>query len=311
MTVKLRVLSTCFQFSEINSPILSSMVEFQHRPAKTQKHDPLSMSKLLSQADIAIVGDDPVGPTELGASESLKLIIRWGAGTDNVDLVACKELGIKVENTPGLFGRDVADLALAMALDLVRGVSRNDRSIRRGQWPKDTSHSFRSLSACILGLGAVGQELARILLSLGLEVRGFDLNPDAGKSLGITLATSHLEAVTAANLCFLALPLTPETRELVDRNFLARLARPSYLINVSRGELVKESEMLSLLSDGTLTGAALDVFESEPLSTDAPHSSVENLLMSAHNASNTFSSIGAANKRTEQIIGKYLGIETF
>lgn len=303
------VISTCFQFDGFQSVALTGSTRFEHHPSSQQKHSAIKMRELLSRADIAVVGDDPVGAKELEEARNLSLIVRWGAGTDNVDFEECARRGIKVVNTPGLFGEDVADMAIGLAIGLVRGVVSNDRDIRSGEWPKTTAPSFRSLSACVLGLGTVGREVCRILLAFGLDVKGFDVNSGAARDLPIGRSHSIYDAARGANLCFVTLPLTSETHNSVGQDLLMTLEPPSFLVNVSRGEIVNETDLLAMLQDGTLSGAALDVFRSEPVSSSQPHRSIETLVMTSHNSSNTYSSIQAANNRTEEHIASHLGLD--
>lgn len=290
------------------SASVTAATEFEYHPPLNQSHDSEKMRELLSRAQVAIIGDDPVSEVELQDASSLSLIVRWGAGLDNVDIPECSRRGIKVVNTPGLFGHDVADMAIGMALGLVRRVVDYDRLIRLGEWPKGTTHSFRSLSACVLGVGAVGREICRALLAFGLDVTGYDLNPSVVGDLPIKMASSAHDASRGKNLCFVTLPLTDQTRELVGKEFLENMGSPSYLINVSRGEIVDEEALLSLLDAGSISGAALDVFQSEPLDQSQGHHQLANIVLSAHNASNTFSSIRAANNRAEELIADYLGL---
>lgn len=301
-----KIVSTLRQYSTMPLTLRKPGIEFSHHPATSQGHGQSAMVELASDAEILIVGDDLANEEVLRKAAKLKLLIRWGAGLDNVDLDAADKLGIVVRNTPGLFGEDVADIALSLAMNCVRQVSLFDRKIRSGDWPKETSFSFRSLTPAILGLGAVGKELARVLQIFGHSVRGYDPLLPPGQYEHFETFGGVRECVSGSNLLFVCLPLTDLTRGSVNAELLDLLASPGYVINVGRGEVINQTDLLERVSDGRLAGAGLDVFEAEPL----PHQTLaalpDQLVLSSHNASNTHASIGRANSEVDRIISAYL-----
>jgi D-3-phosphoglycerate dehydrogenase len=265
------------------------------------------MVTILDGASVAIVGDDELSKQVLQSCKSLELIVRWGAGTDNVDLDYARQLGIKVVNTPGLFGEDVADLALGHALNLVRGLSRFDRAIRVGGWDKETSPSMRSLTFSVLGYGAVGREIAKLLQAFNSEISVFDPALTGEVAIeGMRVATSVANALEDSNLVFIAMPLTNETRGILGKSEILKLATPRYLVNVSRGEILKQEEVFDALDAGLLQGLGMDVFEVEPIQTGMLPARVSNAFFTSHNASNTFMSISRANARVDDILKTFL-----
>lgn len=306
VTTAVKVVSTLRQYSTIPERMMESGIEFSHHPAVSQGHGTSAMVELASDAEVLIVGDDSVTEEVLRNAANLKLLIRWGAGIDNVDLHAADKYGIVVKNTPGLFGEDVADMALSLAVNCVRQVSLFDRKIRSGDWPKESSFSFRSLTPAILGLGAVGNELARILRVFGHSVRGYDPLVSPGQYELFEAFGGARECVSGSNILFVCLPLTDLTRGSVNAELLDLLASPGYVINVGRGETINQTDLLERVSDGRLAGAGLDVFEAEPL----PHQTLvalpDQLVLSSHNASNTHTSISKANVAVDEILTSYL-----
>ena len=302
----LNVVSTLRQYSSISDSIQHLGLTLKHRPSAGQGHSSSSMRDFLKGAEIAVVGDDTVDESVFEACPDLRLVIRWGAGMDNVDLLAAQSHGVEVQNTPGLFGEDVADLAISLALGCVRDIVKNDREIREGRWPKNTAHSFRDMRAAILGAGAVGSEIARLLSAFGLAVRVFDPAVPAGAVLNVQAVESIHECVADANLLFVCIPLNSETRGLVDSGLLKEMGTPSYVVNVARGEIIDEKSLFSLIGSNRISGAGLDVFHHEPLhSQDLPDNS-HSLVLSSHNASNTFASIARANRAVDRLIEDFV-----
>lgn len=302
----LSVISTLRQYDALSSDLVELGVSFSFSPSNGQGHDSIEMRSLLSQHQIAVIGDDSVDRKVLESCPELRLIVRWGAGTDNVDLVAARELGIPVVNTPGLFGADVADLALALALCCVRTIVKTDRQIREGYWPKGTTSSFRSLTAAILGVGAVGREVARLLSTFGLKIKVFDPTEPPGVTETWTAFATVEECVAGANLLFACLPLTAETRGVVNRGLMESMGAPAFVINVSRGEVLDQFDLFTLIDERKIDGAGLDVFQIEPLQLEALPQQAGNLVLSSHNASNTFQSIARANSKVDSLIRSFV-----
>lgn len=298
----LNVVSTLRQYSVISDSIEHLGISFKHRPSTRQGHNSSSMRDLLKGSQIAVVGDDTIDRSVFEACPELRLVIRWGAGIDNVDLVAAKTHGVEVQNTPGLFGEDVADLAISLSLSCVRGIVKNDREIREGRWPKDTVHSFRDMKAAILGAGAVGREIARLLSAFGLVVKVYDPAVPAGEGQYWRAVDSIQKCVAEANLLFVCLPLNNETRGLVGAKLLKGMGTPSYVVNVARGEVVDEKALFKMIDSDQISGAGLDVFLNEPLNPEDLPGKSNMVVLSSHNASNTFSSIARANKAVDKLI---------
>lgn len=300
--VKLRIVSTCFQFSEIETPHLREEVDFRHNPPLGQGFSSSEMAAIASGANILVAGDDQLDSLFFSKAHGLRLLIRWGAGLDNVDMEAAKQHSVEVRNTPHLFGEDVADLALLHGLAVVRNHSENMQAIRSGKWVKRTSYSFRDMTFGILGMGTIGAEIARLLRAFGSKVLAFDPYVEAKEMNGIHLVPSKETLFEAANLVFLAAPLTKETAQSVGLSDVLVMPEPRFLVNVSRGELVRQEEVLEALESGLLNGFGSDVFSLEPPTNLRIHSGLGNYSFTCHNASNTTRSISKANEAVEELI---------
>lgn len=302
----LKVISTARQYSQIPQH-LSEHLDFAWRPPQQQQFLSHEMSNVLKGSNVAIIGDDELSEEVLATCGDLQLIVRWGVGTDNVDLKTASRLGIKVVNTPGLFGEDVADLALGIALSLIRGVSEFDGQIKSGGWSKETKYSMRSLNFSVLGFGAVGREISKLLGSFSQHISVYDpmlRSEDAPE--GARVANSLLNALEGSNCAFVAMPLTSDTKGLLGIAETRILTSPRFVVNVSRGEILRQSEMFEALDSGLLEGLGMDVFEEEPLPFGDLPARLSHAVFTSHNASNTFMSISRANLRVDELLSEHL-----
>ena len=223
------------------------------------------VARLLPGIDGYIAGLDGIDAMALSAGDRLKVISRYGVGIDNVDLVAAREKEIVVTNTPGANSVSVAELALGLILALARQIPEAVEAVHQGKWPRYAGISLEGKTIGILGLGAIGKQLARRLSSFDCKLLAFDPFADASFANANHVELASMEVVIQrSDFISLHLPLLPETRNLVNENFLSRMKKGSFLVNTSRGEVVDESALLSALQSGHLKGAGLDAFTSEP-----------------------------------------------
>jgi len=236
-----------------------------------------------------IAGDDGFSAEVLAQLPDLRVISKWGIGLDGIDLAAAAERNIVVTNTPGMFNDEVAEMALGYLISLVRGIVATDRSIRTGGWPNPVGRSLSALRVGVVGLGNIGLEFAKKASLLGMPVVGFDPGETAQSNATATgIAHSDLESVTASSdIVVLTCPLNDATRGLFDAERIASMQPGSYLINVGRGPVVHTSAVAHALDSGHLAGAALDVFDEEPLPENSPLRSSPNCIFGSHNSSNT------------------------
>lgn len=241
-----------------------------------------------------IAGDDELDRDFFeGAAPHLRSVIRWGIGMDSVDFDAAADTGVRVRNTPGVFGGEVADAALAYLLAIARGTAFVDRSVRDGDWPKYEGISLDGATVGVIGLGTIGRQVVRRLHGFGSRTLGYDPFPPA-ESLGYTLATLD-EVASQSRFIVLCCPLTPETHHLVDKDFLQRMRHDAFIVNVARGPVIDEAALIDALSRETIAGAALDVFEVEPLPAESALRVMPNVVLGAHNGSNTREGVARAS----------------
>ena len=229
---------------------------------------PLSEDELIPQlADCEgfIAGLDFITRKVIENAPALKVISRYGAGVDRVDLTAAKERGIVVCNTPGVNANAVADLAIGLLICAARRIPFLDRQTREGQWARSQGIELYGKTVGILGLGAVGKAVAKRAAGFSMKIMAYDpfINAEYAKANGITVATFE-EVIKEADFVSLHLPLTEETRNIVSGEVMKGMKKGTIIINTARGGLIDEKSAYELLKSGHLGGLGLDAFEAEP-----------------------------------------------
>lgn len=259
--------------------------------ARSQMIEPALLRRDGVRASVLVPTMSRIDGALMDRIEGLRLIQQWGAGLEGVDLAAATERGIAVANVPtGKSGNadSVAEWCVMSAIALSRRLPVAQRGIRQGAaWGAPMGRALVGRTATIVGLGGIGQALARRLKPFGMRLVGIKQRPDPAltETLGLEWlgGPDDLDAVLpGTDYLFLCLPLTDGTRHLVNERTLDLLPADACIINPGRGALVSEKALLSALSAGRLTGAALDVFETEPLPADSPLLDWDRLLATPH-----------------------------
>ncbi len=236
-------------------------------------------------AEALIVQWAPISRDVLAALPSVRFVSRLGIGVDMVDLDAATAQGVAVANTPDYCIDEVVAHTLALILAGTRGIVQHDRALRAGTWAPIATYPQAARPAertvAVIGLGRIGSKVAAQLVALGYRVLGVD--PLAPVPPRVERAALD-DAVAAADLVTLHLPLTPVTRRMIDAAALARMRSGALLVNTCRGGLVDEAALVAALGSGHLGGALLDVFEREPLPASSPLLADERVVLSAHAA---------------------------
>jgi len=221
------------------------------------------------------------------AGKNLKVIVRYGIGTDNIDLDAATEHGIVVTYCPEYHLPTVAEHIIGLMFALTRHLVESDRHVRIGCWDytKFLGADLESKTAGILGLGRIGRIVARKTLALGMRAIGFDAHLTAAQ-IGVDgLVTTDFETVVReADFLVLSLPLTEKTRNLVNADTLAKMKPSAFLINTARGPIVDEEALYNALRSGKIAGAALDVMSKEPPDPHHKLYELENVILTPHTA---------------------------
>ena len=250
---------------------------------------PDALRAALAGADALIVRNrTQVNRDLLAAAPSLKVVGRLGVGLDNIDVDACGERGIEVIPATGANALAVAEYVIGAAMLLLRGAYASSAAVAEGQWPRGALSNGRELAGKTLGIvgfGGIGRLAGRLGRALGMRVIGFDAQIAPYSKIWSDEATAAygLDALLAeADVVTLHVPLVEATRHLIDATRLAQMKEGAILINTARGGVVDESAVAAALKTGRLGGAALDVFEQEPLAAGSPLAGCPNLLLTPH-----------------------------
>lgn len=286
---------------KLPATVESRMTELFDTELRTED-DPLSQEALkakIADCDVFVptVTDQVDEAVINAASDRLRLIANFGAGTNHIDVAAAHARGITVTNTPGVLTEDTADLAMALILAVPRRLVEGDRRLRAGDfkgWSPThmLGHRVRGKKLGILGMGRIGSAVARRAHAFGLSVHYHNRQRVPETMERVLDARWHetLEDMLAEiDILSINAPLTPSTEHIIDGRTLALMKSDSYLVNTSRGELIDEAALASALSQGRLAGAGLDVYEDEP----RPHPDLldlENVILAPHIGSATFES---------------------
>ena len=236
----------------------------------------------------------------------LRVVGRLGVGLDNIDLPACEARKIEVFPATGANALAVAEHVICSAMMLLRGAWQASAAVAAGQWPRAALSNGREIAGKTLGLvgfGGIGQLTATRAQALGMDVVAFDPALAADLPLWRERGVRPLpleEVIASADVVSLHVPLTPATRQLIDRARLASMKPEAVLVNTSRGGIVDEAALAEALSGGRLAGAAIDVFEQEPLPAGSPLAQAPNLFLTPHIAGVTFES----NQRVSSLIAE-------
>ena len=218
--------------------------------------------------DVLVVRSTKVQGRHLEAARALSLVVRAGAGVDNIDLPTASARGVYVSNCPGKNAIAVAELAIGHLVNADRRIADNVADLRNHRWNKGQYSKARGLygrTLAVLGAGNIGTEVIVRARAFGMKIRvwSLDVTPERAAVLGVTLASTPLEACRGADALTIHLSLNAETRGLVDRKLLDALAPGAYVINTSRGEVVDQAALIEAVKTRGLR-AGLDVFAEEP-----------------------------------------------
>jgi D-3-phosphoglycerate dehydrogenase len=242
------------------------------------------------QFDGAICGDDRFTARVLQVcAPRLKVISKWGTGIDSIDQQAAASLGILVARTPNAFTLPVADTVLGYLLAFARRQPWLDRAMKNGEWAKLPGRSLSECTLGVIGVGNIGKAVLRRARAFGMRLLGNDIleiAPDFLLEYGVRMTTLE-ELLAEADFVSLNCDLNPTSYHLINQETLSWMKPAGVLINTARGQVVDEAALVWALQTGVIGGAALDVYEVEPLPPDSPLLRMDNVLLAPHNANSS------------------------
>ncbi len=275
----------------------------------TQTMSEEDLIKIIKNYDGWIIGDDPATTKVFkeGKKGNLKAAVKWGVGIDNVDIKSAKDLNIEVRNTPGLFGEEVADLAHCYLICLSRNIVNIHNDVLKGEWPKYIGQSLQNKIVGLVGYGDIGKSLVKRLLASGMNIQIYDpfindLNLQ-NKKVYKEIWPNNIDK---CDFVILTCSLNKSNYHLINKDIFDLLKRNVKIINVSRGQLIDEKQLLKNLESGKVHSAALDVFEKEPLPINSKLKNYKNCIFGTHNGSNTKEAVEKASIKALEIMNELL-----
>lgn len=261
-------------------------------------------------ADALLVQWAPITSDVIARLNRCRIIVRYGIGVDNVDLEAAAARNIPVCNVPDYCIDEVADHALALALSLTRRLPQTDAIVRQGTWkitPPSFFPAFRDTVFATAGLGRIARAVLERARGFGFQLAAYDSLVPAEAFAALGVRPLQLEEMFRhAGILSLHLPLTTETRHFVDRTRLSLMRRDAVIVNTARGGLIDGLALADALKEGAISGAGLDVFETEPLPADHPIRDVPNTILTSHTAWYSGGSVPELQRKAAEEIARGL-----
>lgn len=253
-------------------------------PQVTERLEEHMLLSIIHDYDGIVCGDDRITARVLDAARRLKVIVKWGTGTDSIDKEYARSKGIPVFNTPNAFTEPVSDSAMAFMLSFARQVIPSDRILKQGGWSKKLGFCLCEKKLGIIGVGNIGRAVARKAQGFGIKIFGNDIREipaEVTDELGIAMVSLD-RLLAESDIISINCDLNPTSRHLIGRKQFALMRPEAILINTARGPIVSEPDLIEALASGKIAGAGLDVFEEEPLPPDSPLRAFDNCILSAH-----------------------------
>ena len=277
----MKIAITTSSFGKYDSRVLNPLEEKNFEYLLNPYGRKLSAEEVVEVAKGAggmIAGTEPLNEWVFDRLPLLKVISRCGVGMDNVDLLAAEKQGIKVFITPCGPTLPVAELTVALILDLLRKVPRMDRELRAGTWKKRMGNLLHGKRIGIVGFGRIGQKVAELLLTFGVEINYCDI---CTVSCSLSCYPQEFDALFAwSDIITLHVSAQTENEPIITGRQIQQMKKGAWLVNMARGGIVDEDALYAALKEGHLAGAAVDVFEKEPY--NGPLSQLDNVIITPH-----------------------------
>lgn len=281
-------------------------------PDVQERMEEVDLLKYAGQFDGAICGDDRYTERVIEAcAPRLKVISKWGTGIDSIDTPACSRYGVRVCRTPNAFTLPVADTVLGYILAFARRQPWMDREMKSGKWEKIPGRSLSECTLGVIGVGNIGRAVTRRARAFGMKVYGTDIIDIDHVFLTETgIQMTDLESLLS-NSDFISVncDLNATSYHLINHDTLALVKPNAILINTARGPIVEEAALVESLQSNRLAGAALDVFEYEPLPAQSPLMKMDNVLLAPHNSNSSPAAWERVHWNTIKNLFEGLGIE--
>jgi len=272
------------------TPILESFGLTVVIPPVDERLEAEDILRYAGKFEGTICGDDRYTAEVIEAcSPQLKVLSKWGTGIDSLDQDAAERFGVKIYRTPNAFTVPVSESVMGSMLCFARNLPWMDKAMKSGEWKKIPGHTLSESVLGVIGVGNIGQAVIRRARPFGMKILGNDIvpiEPDFIIEQGVEM-TSLEDLLSRADYISLNTSLTPSSYHLINAETLRHVKKNAVLINTARGPVVHEEALIAALQEGRLRGAALDVFEEEPLPKDSPLMGMDNVMLSPHNTNSS------------------------
>ena len=259
-------------------------------PEVEERLEEVELLEYADKYDGVICGDDRYTRKVIEASTPrLKVISKWGTGIDSIDKEACKEFNVMLGNTPDAFTDPVADSVFGYMLTFARQHPAMDRDMKDGVWKKIPGKALKECTLGIIGIGKIGSALVKRAGPFGMKILGNDIreiDPVFVNEYGLEMVGLE-ELLSRSDFVSVNCDLNPTSRHLINKEALSRMKSEAVLINTARGPIVEEKSLITALQEKSISGAALDVYEIEPLPEDSPLREFSQVLLAPHNANSS------------------------
>ena len=295
---------------EFKRELETKSIDYSVYPVQ-ERVEEYELLEIIHQYEGIVCGDDRITRKVIDQAKNLKVIVKWGTGIDSINKPYAEEKGIPVRNTLNAFTEPVSDSILAITLAFARGLFESDRIMKSGQWEKARGVCLREVIVGIIGLGNIGKAVARKIQIFGTKVYANDV-VDIPKEITDELNVKMVSLDTLlekSDFVVTCCTLNETSLHLMNAERFHRMKASAYLINVARGPIVKETDLVKALQSKEIAGAGLDVFEDEPLPEDSPLRSMDNCILSSHNVNASPYYWNMVHRNTLDMLYEGLGIK--
>ena len=267
------------------------------------------LSELLIDIDGILCGDDSLSESVIKSANKLKVISKWGTGIDSINTKAAKENGIEVQRVADIFGPPVSETVIGYILLFNRNLIEKDNVVRENRWSKVKSFLMSEKTLGIVGLGHIGQQVAKKALSFGMKVQFFDIKDiEIPNEINLINKVSFDELLQTSDFLSIHCDLNKTSHKLFKEKEFSKMKDSSIIINTARGQIIDEVSLIDALKNGLIGGAALDVFEEEPLASTSELKGFKNVIFSPHNSNGSPLIFNKVDELAIKNIFKVLGI---
>ena len=300
----------CDPISPKGIALLQQRPEFEVVVLPKRLSEPELLPVVADAVALLVRSETKVTRKVIESAPKLRVVGRAGVGVDNVDVEAATQHGVVVMNTPGGNTVTTAELSFAMLLALARKVPQAYSSMTAGKWDRKLFQGMELLGKTlgILGMGRIGSEVAKRALVFGMRVIAYDpyLTAERARTLGVEFADSVDDVYRVADFITVHMPVTPETKHMLNAAAFTKMKPGVRLVNCARGEIISENDLLAALESGKVAGAALDVFAVEPLPADHPYRKQPNVILTPHLGASTQEAQEKCGIEVAEVVTAYL-----